>query len=191
MFLRQGKEWCVQLQLLEPRKAAKHWSVCAPHIPSRFKVMETELPPAPGMCCRLVHGVQPVGCPTGVAAASFDSWSSVVLWSTPWPWVLLTTVASQFQGSALNPFGSVGRFPFLVVGSEGGSTENRLCNTCSRHHQELSSNSGPCLIAWCVMEQNNSSPGNSLEAAAEAKTVFSVICVCDKQGTLGTCPDIS
>lgn len=113
-------------------------------------------------------GWQPVGCPTG-GGSSF-------LWQLELCGAVEQTMTSGFinhsrfpffQGSALTPFGSVGSFPFLVVGSEGDSTERQLCNTCSRHHhQEFSTNSGPCLIAWCVMQQNNSGPGNSLEAAA-------------------------
>lgn len=78
MFLRQGKEWCVQLQLLEPRKATKHWSVCA--LPTSQFVSASwkrsclqPMARAADMCM----GWQPVGCPTGVAAAFFDSWSSV------------------------------------------------------------------------------------------------------------------
>lgn len=189
MFLRQGKEWCVWLQLPQPRKATKHRSVCAPHIPIYFQIMETELPPACGTCC----GVAACGMPHRGGSSFLCQLELCGAVNRPRPWVLLTTVASHFQGSALNPSGSVGSFPFLVVGSEGNSSECQLCNTCSRHHQELSSYFGPCLIVWSVMEQNNSSPGYFLEEAAGPwrQSQFSVICVCDNQGTLGTCPHMS
>lgn len=151
--------------------------------------METELPPACGTCC----GVAACGMPHRGGSSFLCQLELCGAVNRPRPWVLLTTVASHFQGSALNPSGSVGSFPFLVVGSEGNSSECQLCNTCSRHHQELSSYFGPCLIVWSVMEQNNSSPGYFLEEAAGPwrQSQFSVICVCDNQGTLGTCPHMS